>query len=153
MISSLQGLRTAQTARRSGEWTYSQYPSGRAGDPSTPKPGEQLGDCTDYVRNAVQGTLGTGWAGGDKAGTSDFLNGKAQGFTEVEAGAAQAGDVVVADGHAGIYTGTNSQGESRGLANNGRPSSSPKGYNDGDTGVTTFGPNARYFRPLKPQTP
>jgi len=157
MISSTQGLRVAAAARVSGEWTYSQYPT-KPGDPSSALPGQRLGDCTDFVRNAVQSGLHEDWAGGPKASTAAFINGQAAGFTEVEADRAQPGDVVVKGGHAGIYTGTSASGQPRAIANNGRPSSSKNGYRDGDTGVrdvrAPFFPGndaPRYFRPLTPE--
>ena len=94
------------------------------------------------------------WAGGDKANTAAFKAGLAAGFTEVEASAAQPGDVVIQGGHAGIFTGVNAKGEIRALANNGSPTSSAGGYRDAKTEVTTFKEGAfgsgpvTFYRPL-----
>jgi len=151
MINGTQGLEIVQTAKSSGEWTYAQYGNeiwtgGPAG-----------GDCTDYCRSAVAATLGAIWEGGPKASTKMFKAGIAAGFTEVEAGAAQPGDVAVLGGHAGIFTGINSNGEIRALANNGTPEGGASGYNNYSTSVTTFAPGkfgstqtdvVRFYRPL-----
>jgi hypothetical protein len=148
-------MQVVQTAKASGEWTYSQ---GQPGEPAVNYSGH-VGDCTDYCRNAVQATLGSIWAGGDKANTAAFNSGLAAGFTEVERGAAQPGDVVVQGGHAGIFTGVNAKGQIRGLANNGSPTSSTSGYRDSKTKVTTFAPGlfgkgpVKFFRPLVQEGP
>ncbi|MGH8542633.1 MAG: CHAP domain-containing protein [Gammaproteobacteria bacterium] len=155
MINRAQGMQIVQTAKASGEWTYSQ---GQPGEPAVNYAG-RVGDCTDYCRNAVQATLGEIWAGGEKANTAAFRAGLAAGFTEVESTAAQPGDVVVQGGHAGIFTGVNSKGEIRALADNGSPTSSVTGYRDSRTRVTTFGPGrfgqgpVRFFRPLVQEDP
>ena len=143
MITSAQGIQVAMAAKASGEWVYSQGQSGEAGVDYA----NSVGDCTDYVRNAVQVGLGTKL---NKANTRAFREGKAEGFTQVEGSDAQPGDVVVAGGHAGIFTGVNAKGQVRALADNGSPTSSPEGYKDSDTGVTTFKGPVRFFRPLSP---
>jgi len=150
MIGAAQGMQVARHAAEGGEWTYSQYPSGVQGDPTEPLGGERLGDCTDLVRYAVSGGLGSAWAGGEKANTAAFNNGTAEGFTEVMRSAARPGDVVVRGGHAGIFTGINSRDEVRGFANNGQPNTSAGGYKDNATRVINFGPSkeTRFFRPL-----
>jgi hypothetical protein len=143
-------MQVVRTAKSSGEWTYSQ---GQEGEPGVDF-SEHVGDCTDYCRNAVQATLGSVWAGGAKANTAAFKAGLAAGFTEVEASAAQPGDVVIQGGHAGIFTGVNAKGQIRALANNGSPTSSSGGYRDSRTAVTTFKEGAfgsgrvRFYRPL-----
>ena len=151
MVSRSQGMAVVQEAKNSGEWMYSQGQEGEAAVSYA----DRVGDCTDYVRNGVQEGLGDAWSGGAKASTRMFWNGQAAGFTEVEAAAAQPGDIVVSGPgeHAGVFTGVNSKGEIRALANNGSPTSSKSGYRDGDTKVTTFAPGSRFYRPLSGQIP
>ena len=129
-------MAVVQTARVSGEWTYSQ---GQPGEPSVDY-SKHVGDCTDYCRNAVQATLGAVWAGGAKANTAAFRAGLAAGFTEVGADAAHPGDIVVQGEHAGVFTGVNARHQVRALANNGSPTSA--GYRDSKTQVTTFAPGS-----------
>lgn len=152
MVNHATGVAIATAAKASGEWTYSQ---GQKGEPGI-NYANRIGDCTDYCRNAVVSTMGYAWAGSDKgkANTAALLNGTAEGFTEVESGAAQPGDVVVdpAQSHAGVFTGVNSKGQFRALANNGMPSSSERGYSDRSTRVITFPRSSRFFRALERQT-
>lgn len=125
MISAQQGVQILANAIMSGEWTYSQAPSGggHGFDPTSPLPGQTLGDCTDFCRAATRSTLGKSWSSSHKASTAMFKSADHPGFTEVGADAAQAGDVVVQGGHAGIFIGR-ANGHVWDWANNGSPRNS-----------------------------
>ena len=150
----LEGQQTLVSAISSGEWTYSQYPSGMKRDPSTPLPGERLGDCTDFCRHAVRTTFNRAWSSGEKASTSMFKAGNHPGFVEVGEDEAQTGDVVVQGGHAGVFIGSEN-GNTWGWANNGAPTKSDgSGYLDRPTGARKFNNGSfgsgdpRFFRPV-----
>jgi hypothetical protein len=78
------------------------------------------------------------------------------GFIEVDRASAQMGDIVVQGGHAGVFM-TESNGDVWAWANNGRPSSSPRGYTNSSTGPRKFNNGSfgsgdpRFFRPLVEQ--
>jgi RHS repeat-associated protein len=159
MISALQGEYIVAAAVRSGEWTYSQHPygGGHGMDPSVPKSGETLGDCTAFTLAATMAGVddaGSLWDGGTKVSTAMFKGGNHPGYTEVEAGSAQAGDVVVQGGHAGIFLGK-ADGHVWGWANNGAPHKKDgTGYKDKDTGARKFDDGSfgsgdpRFYRPI-----
>lgn len=152
MISAAQGVRILANAIQSGEWTYSQAPSGggHGFDPTSAKSGQQLGDCTDFCRTAARNTLGSSWKSPEKASTAMFKAGNHPGFTEVEASAAQAGDVAVQGGHAGIFIGREN-GNTWVWANNGTPHNSRgTGYTDNATGAIKFNEDPRFYRPIRP---
>ena len=158
MIGTLQGMQILANAILSGEWTYSQAPSGGGHglDPTSALPGQRLGDCTDFCRAATASTLGISWTSAYKASTAMFKAGDHPGFTEVEADAAQAGDIVVQGGHAGIFIGRE-QGNVWGWANNGSPHNAKgTGYSDKDTGPRKFNSGSfgngdpRFYRPINP---
>jgi hypothetical protein len=149
MITQSEGARILLEAARSGEWTYSQ---GKPGDPPLDF-GGNVGDCVDYCRSAVGKVVGRTSA--DRS-TTAIRGGNHPGFVEVSAGEAQPGDMVVQGGHAGLYLGTSKAGHVYGLANNGSPHGSARGYRDSPTTVRDFrersyGPGQpQFFRPLKP---
>jgi len=153
MVSAQDGMRTLAAAIESGEWTYSQ---GKPGDPRLFQD-PRGGDCTDLCRYSVVKGVGEKWVGGTKAGTWHFRHRVAEGFTEVEAGAAQTGDIVVKGGHAGVLIGKDPDGNAWAWADGGRPSTSKLGgYRDGKTGAVNFtksdfGPPGEllFFRPLE----
>ncbi|MEJ7812825.1 MAG: RHS repeat-associated core domain-containing protein, partial [Gemmatimonadaceae bacterium] len=158
-VTALQSLQILASAIASGEWTYSQYPSGRTNDPSTAKAGETLGDCTDFCRSAVKSALGKVWVGGPKSSTAMFKAGNHSGFAEVSRTEARAGDIVVQGGHAGIMIGIDEAGNVYGWANNGSPTRADgSGYKDSTTGTRKFNDGSfgkgtpRFYRPLvKPE--
>ena len=157
MISAGQSVQVLADAMASGEWTYSQYPSGNKRDPNTALPGQQLGDSTDMCRQSVQNTLGPAWKSAYKASTSMFKSGDHPGFTEVDAADARPGDVIVRGGHAGMYIGTDKDGNAWGWANNGSPTKADgTGYADHRTGAVKFtqrhcgGGAPQYYRPIMP---
>lgn len=91
-----------------------------------------------------------GKSAADKRSTTAIRGGNHPGFVEVDRASAQPGDMVVQGGHAGVLIGIDSRnGSVWAMANNGRPSTSPRGYRDGQTTATTF--NANTFGPGKPQ--
>jgi len=151
MISTAESGRVFAAAVASGEWTYTQGTPDAVVDYCKRK-----GDCTDYVRNAVTTALGSDWASAnEKSSTGMFRSGNHPGFTQIETSAARLGDVIVVGGHAGIYIGTNSKGEMWGMANNGRPSSSSRGYSDSTTGPVPFNTGwfgsgqPTFYRPIR----
>jgi RHS repeat-associated protein len=152
MINGAQGQEIAYNAKGALEWTYSQ---GKAGDPRLTHQWRG-GDCTDFVRFYVRASLGADWKSQYKASTRMFHTGDHPGFTEVESSMAQPGDVLVEGGHAGIFIGTD-RGVVMGMANNGRPSNSRRGYKDGETTPRPFnrgffGPGGPHFyRPILPR--
>ena len=158
MISAQQGAQVLASGIESGEWTYSQYFSGgNKKDPQAVDYGSRhLGDCTDFCRRSTQDGLGSDWKSSHKASTGMFKGGDHPGYTQVEASDAQAGDVVVQGGHAGLYIGTDKGGNVWGWANNGSPHRADgSGYNDGTTGARKFNEGSygkgapTFYRPIK----
>lgn len=133
MISAQQGQEILNAAVLSGEWTYSQN-NVPFGEPPVDY-ANHVGDCSDYCRNAVSSGLKGQWAGGKKANTAAFGQGKAEGFTQVDLSAAQPGDMVVQGSHMGVYAGRTKSGTIVAWENGGRPASGPnlQGYRDGRT--------------------
>lgn len=86
-----------------------------------------------------------------------FKAGDHPGYTEVEASAAQAGDVVVQGGHAGIFIGRDEHGNNWGWADNGSPhKANGTAYADKPTGARKFNAGSfgkgdpRFYRPILP---
>jgi hypothetical protein len=152
MITSQQSMRILSSAWASGEWQYTQ--GGARGGVEVAKnlPARQ-GDCTDFTWNATKTALGSDWkvSYANAPRTSTFHAGTQQGYTEVEASAAQPGDIVVRGGHAGVYMGTDKKGNVWGWANNGLPATPKRENRDSPTGNFNFstkdGETPQFFRP------
>jgi RHS repeat-associated protein len=158
MIDPSQSASILSAAQAEPDWHYTQ--GGDKGGAELPLSTKmKFGDCSDFVAAATKGGLDASeWnvSRADKANTTMLATGKAKGFTSIDKVSARPGDVVVSNGHTGIYAYTDKDGNAWGVANNGTPAKKDKDGKtipgrDGTTGLHNFGKNASFARPIVTQ--